>query len=89
MSMSIINRVKAALADTLKLQSIESISDEARLKEDLGLDSMLSLTFLMALEDNIEGFIVDAETLEADDLQSVSTISLYVSQQLRSEVTYA
>lgn len=82
MELNLIKNVKTALAETLQLNSSEAIADDARLKEDLGLDSMLSLTFLMTLEDNIDGFIVDAETLEAEHLISVNSVTHYVKNQL-------
>ncbi len=54
----------------------------SKLKDDLGLDSMSSLTFLMALEDNIDGFVVNPDNLEVEHLTTVETIANYVNQQL-------
>lgn len=85
MTEDVIKQVKMALAKTLRLTSLDNISNDAKLKEDLGLDSMSSLTFLMALEECIEGFIVDAETLEAEHLLSVLTISQYIQKCLHGE----
>jgi acyl carrier protein len=75
-------QVKKTLAETLNLKSTESIQMHTSLKDDLGLDSMSSLTFLMALEDNIDGFVVDADTLDVDHLASVESITGYVLQSL-------
>jgi hypothetical protein len=43
---------------------------------------MTSLSFLMALEDNIKGFIVNADTLDVEHLTSVESITSYVMQSL-------
>jgi acyl carrier protein len=74
--------VKSVLAQTLNTVSLETIHPHSKLKEDLGLDSMSSLTFLMALEDAIPGFLVDPDTLDASHLEDVENIIRYISQQL-------
>lgn len=80
---SITESVKQALIETLNLDSNHGIENHSKLKEDLGLDSMSSLTFLMKLEESIENFTVDADTLEMDDLKTVETISDYVLSQIK------
>ena len=82
MKEKIINGVKDALLKTLPLDSVEDIHLDARLKEDLGLDSMSSLTFLMALEDSFQGFVVNPETLNVEDLVRLSTIVDYISKEM-------
>ena len=82
MQLELLPIVKAALSKALHGQSVDHYPLLAKLKDDLGLDSMTSLTFLMALEDMIEGFIVDPETLEVNDLESIETITSYVERQL-------
>ncbi len=77
--------VKNALASALSFTNIESIDSSSHLKNDLQLDSMSSLMFLMKLEETIEGFYVDPETLEMRDLETVSTIVNYVDMQLISQ----
>lgn len=79
----IIDKVKNVLASILNVVSLDEVGPHSKLKEDLGLDSMSSLTFLMALEDNITGFLVDPDTLDAKDLENVETISRYVENQLK------
>jgi diaminopimelate decarboxylase/acyl carrier protein len=59
------------------------VSEHTSLRDGLGVDSMTSLTFLMALEDSIPGFVVDADTLEPEHFRTIGTISDYVLQQLR------
>ena len=78
-------QVKNALASTLNLSSIALIDSHARLREDLQLDSMSSLMFLMKLEENIKGFFVDPETLEMRDLETVSSVVNYINLQMLSE----
>lgn len=76
-------QVIQALSETLNLDaSTSAITGDTRLKEDLGIDSMTSLIFLLNLEKAIEGFRVDPETLLMDHLTNVATISDYVAQQL-------
>jgi len=82
MQNQISEKVKKALAQTLKLSSVENIHMKSRLKDDLGLDSMSSLTFLMELEDNIDGFVVNADTLEVEHLVCVESITNYVINSL-------
>lgn len=81
MSQEIIDCVKQALAKTLALKGVDHITTTTRLKEDLGLDSMSSLTFLMALEDTMEGFFVNPETLDLADLIDVASISAYILKE--------
>ena len=73
-----------ALASTLNFSNISSIESNHSLRDDLALDSMSSLMFLMKLEETIEGFYVDPETLEMSDLETVSSVSNYVTMQLLS-----
>jgi len=73
--------VKEALANTLNF-SVAHIKLENHLREDLHLDSMSSLMFLMKLEESIDGFYVDPETLDAKDLETVSSVVHYVDTQI-------
>ena len=74
--------VKQALASTLNYSSIENIENHNLLREDLNLDSMGSLMFLMKLEETINGFYVDPETLNPEDLKSVLSVIHYVESQV-------
>ena len=73
-----------ALAKILKINDQSSIKSSDKLKDDLGLDSMSSLTFLMELEDLITGFSVDPDTLDGESLSTVHTITQYVEKQLQT-----
>ena len=48
---------------------------------------MSSLKFLMSPEENIEGFVVDPETLEMSDLETVEAIAQYIIKQLNNDTT--
>lgn len=74
--------VKNALAATLNFSDISKIEVTQHLRRDLQLDSMSSLMFLMKLEENIEGFLVDPETLQMSDLETVSSVIRYVNMQV-------
>lgn len=84
MQIHIVEKIKLALSKALDGKSLDNISINAKLREDLGLDSMSSLTFLMTLEELIQGFSVDPETLEAKDLESIATVSSYVEARINS-----
>lgn len=85
---TITETVKRILADITHDQSVVAMSSEAKLREELGIDSMTSLTFLMALEDEIPGFTVDAGTLEAEHFQTIGTICGYVRLQTGADCAY-
>lgn len=74
--------VKEALASTLQIHDYTQIQSNQNLKRDLRLDSMSSLMFLMRLEENIDGFFVDPETLKNSDLETVDSVIQYVDMQL-------
>lgn len=77
--------VKNALASALSFSNADSIDIGSHLKNDLQLDSMSSLMFLMKLEETIDGFYVDPETLEMRDLETVNTVVNYIDMQLISK----
>lgn len=77
--------VKNALASTLNFSDIASINENHHLKKDLQLDSMSSLMFLMKLEETIDGFYVDPETLQMQDLETVSSVVRYINMQMFSK----
>ncbi|WP_395375195.1 acyl carrier protein [Marinicella sp. W31] len=81
----ITDSVKSVLATIINDESVKEMDLGTSLKDDLGIDSMTSLTFLMALEDEIDGFAVDVDTLEAEYFESIGTICDYVSLQVNGE----
>ena len=78
----LIDTVKRVLADVTHDDAVLDMDLDTQLREDLGIDSMTSLTFLMALEDAVDGFFVDATTLEAEHFQTIGSIYEYVRAQL-------
>ncbi|ADU10041.1 acyl carrier protein [Micromonospora aurantiaca] len=78
----LIDTVKRVLADVTHDDAVLDMDLDTQLREDLGIDSMTSLTFLMALEDAVDGFFVDATTLEAEHFQTIGSIYEYVRTQL-------
>lgn len=77
-------KIKKALRKTLNLGENEKIHPGTKLKEDLGLDSMSSLTFLLALEETISGFIVNPDTLKMEDLATLDSITHYVFEEVHA-----
>lgn len=74
--------VRRVLAEITRNDAVLTMDPDTTLRDDLGIDSMTSLTFLMALEDSIDRFTVDAETLEADHFRTIATICEYVESQV-------
>ena len=81
----LLSSVIDALAHEIKADPDERFEAEMSLRDDVGLDSMSILTFLMSLEDRIPGFTVDAETLESRHVQTIDSICQYVVEQLARE----
>ncbi len=77
----LIESVKTALRVTINLPDDFTITMESHLRDDLGIDSLTSMDFLMYLEDHIDGFEVDASTLTPAHFNSVRAIVEYVSSQ--------
>lgn len=76
--------IKNILAKELNVESLDELNVSTSLRDELGLDSMATLTFLMSLEDNIENFTIDANTLEGHHVQTIGSICEYVNSRLAS-----
>ena len=74
--------VKTALAETLNCVDSAFIQPHLHLRNDLHLDPMETLMFLIKLEELIDGFYVDPDTFRMNDLDTVSSITRYVNRQL-------
>ena len=79
--------VRRVLGDITHNDAVLTMDLDTTLRDDLGIDSMTSLTFLMALEDSIDHFTVDADTLEADHFRTIGTICDYVESQVALALT--
>jgi acyl carrier protein len=73
-------RVKTVLAKVLDNGiSAEEIGPEADLVEQYGLDSLQTITFLLAIEDEFD-LELDYPNLQLDDLRSVRQFSTFVAR---------
>ena len=79
---NVFEAVCGSVKEVLSLGDDHAISSESKLKDDLGLDSMSTLSFLMSLEDNLQGFVVDPDTLDADHLETINSVVNYVSSEM-------
>ena len=78
--MEIEDRVKIVLAKVLDNgTSPEEIGPEADLVEQYGLDSLQTITFLLAIEDEFY-LELDYPQLQLDDLRSVRQFSNFVAR---------
>lgn len=82
MSEHILSIVKEGLRLTLELPAEQQIGDQEHLKNDLGIDSVTSMDLLLYLEDNIEGFTVEADTLEAKHFNTAASMTEYITGEL-------
>ncbi len=78
----IIKQIEQALGNVLE-RNLSGVSEDARLFDDLHLDSTAVLELLMALED-VSGIEVDPEKLDMDDFKTVGTLTDYVVANLAS-----
>lgn len=80
--------VEDVLRTVLNLPATEVITMESSLRDDLGLDSMSTLSFLIDLEQKIDNFTVNPDRLEADDLKTVRSVLNYIKREanINSEV---
>ncbi|MFJ9948396.1 phosphopantetheine-binding protein [Kitasatospora sp. NPDC091207] len=76
---NVVSAVEAALSEVLE-RAVTGLTEDARLFEDLHLDSTSVLELLMVLEDTVE-ISVDPEALDMDDFKSVGTLTDYVLAQ--------
>lgn len=73
-------RVKVVLAKVLDNgTTAEEIGPEADLVEQYGLDSLQTITFLLAIEDEFD-LELDYPQLQLDDLRSVRQFSTFVAR---------
>lgn len=78
--MEIEDRVKAVLAKVLDNgTTAEEIGSDADLVEQYGLDSLQTITFLLAIEDEFD-LELDYPQLQLDDLRSVRQFSAFVAR---------
>ncbi len=69
---AVLRTVVHALGEVLT-GDLPDVDENTRLFEELGLDSTMALDLLMHLEDDLN-IVVDAETLETSDFESVGSL---------------
>ncbi len=79
----ILDIIKEGLLDSIPNITKEQILLDTHLKNDLGIDSLSSMFFLTYLEDNILGFEVNADTIEARHFNTLQTIFEYVLVEMK------
>ena len=78
--MTVEDRVKLVLAKVLDNgTTAEEIGSGADLVEEYGLDSLQTITFLLAIEDEFD-LELDYPNLQLDDLRSVRQFSTFVER---------
>jgi len=83
----ITSAIKEGLMDGIPNLKEEQILIDSHLKNDLGLDSLSSMFFLTYLEDHIEGFEVNADTIEARHFNTFQTIYDYVLSEIKTSIS--
>ncbi|MCW2271673.1 L-glutamyl-[BtrI acyl-carrier protein] decarboxylase [compost metagenome] len=70
------------LADILRvvlnLPEHVAISADSHLRDELGLDSLTSMELLVSLEDDIEGFFVNPDTITPGHFKTVASLAGYI-----------
>ncbi|WP_200825137.1 MULTISPECIES: acyl carrier protein [Aquimarina] len=85
----ILDIIKEGLLDSIPNITKEQIKMDSHLKNDLGIDSLSSMFFLTYLEDNINEFEVNADTIEARHFNTLQTIFDYVLSEMNISVSVA
>ncbi|WP_271781920.1 acyl carrier protein [Aquimarina algiphila] len=85
----ILDIIKEGLLDSIPNITKEQIKMDSHLKNDLGIDSLSSMFFLTYLEDNINKFEVNADTIEARHFNTLQTIFDYVLSEMNISVSVA
>ena len=76
------NKVIDTLNNMMPVSDSLILSEEISLRDDLGMDSLSSLTFLMELESSIDGFSVNPENLDEQHFSSIGKMVDYVISNL-------
>lgn len=83
----IVETVRNVLAEQSKMDAVRAMPLSTTLRDDIGLDSMATLTFLIVLEDVIDDFSIDANTLEGEHVESIGSVCNYVRDRLALTVS--
>jgi acyl carrier protein len=72
--------VRSVLNEVVNNEAVFAMSESSSLREDIGLDSMSSLMFLVAIEQALS-FTIDPSTLDASDFETIDSICTYIETQ--------
>ncbi|MCJ8162940.1 diaminopimelate decarboxylase [Acinetobacter zhairhuonensis] len=73
--------VASIVSQILKLPKEKMITSNSHLRDDLGIDSLSSVEILVALEDEIEHFFVNPETIEPKHFNTIETLASYIEAE--------
>ncbi|MCU1748596.1 acyl carrier protein [Pseudomonas sp. 6D_7.1_Bac1] len=79
--------VNEALNDIMS--SAVSVSLETDFNEDLDLDSVLFVQFLLTLEEKVPGLMFEPDQINQDAFTTVGKLINWIEQHLQSESSYA
>lgn len=82
----ILDTIKDGLLDSIPNITKAQIQLDSHLKNDLGIDSLSSMFFLTYLEDHIQGFEVNADTIEAKHFNTLQSIYEYVLSEMKIKI---
>lgn len=71
-------RLVEILRVVLKLPASTEVHADSHLRDHLGLDSLTSMELLVSLEDEIEGFFVNPDTIAPGHFNTVTTLAHYI-----------
>jgi acyl carrier protein len=84
MSVTIENRVKKILAKKLEIDP-DKIKLDSRLVEDLGMDSLMKVEFMMGLEEELKDFNIEISDEAAENIKTVSDAIAYIESLASKE----
>ncbi|MEZ8273215.1 phosphopantetheine-binding protein [Vibrio splendidus] len=79
--MNIQEKIKGALIQVLETQDVD-ITLETNFDDDLDLDSVLFVQFLLTLEDSIEGLMFDPDLIGQSAFNNVGSLIEFVNSQV-------
>lgn len=77
--------IAQALEDVLGAAPAE-ITEETSFQDDISLDSMMFVQFLVALEDRVPAFSFDDDELDFDAFQTVGALSAAIEARVPASV---
>ncbi|WP_417898772.1 petrobactin biosynthesis protein AsbD [Bacillus haimaensis] len=82
----IVQSLHEILQQQMKLPSMEAVHEDARLNEDLYMDSIMILQLILHLEVDL-GFDIPDEMLVSKDFRTVGSLADFLEHQQKSAAT--